>query len=154
MVTVTTTSAVVRPVAASDRPEWERLFAGYREFYEMPADPATHALVWEWLHDPANPVGGFLAEVDGEVVGLAHHRRFARPSEGGYGTWLDDLFTSPQARGHGVGRALIEAVTELASARGDQVVRWITDDTNATARRLYDDLAVATKWVTYDRPTG
>ncbi|WP_426244070.1 GNAT family N-acetyltransferase [Nocardioides sp. LHG3406-4] len=151
---MTRPTVVVRPVVDDDRPAWERLFAGYRTFYEMPEDPATLATVWEWLRDPGHPVGGLVAEVDGEIVGLAHHRRYARPSEGGYGTWLDDLFTLPQARGRGVARALIEAVTELASARGDQLVRWITDDDNSTARRLYDDLAVATRWVTYDRAIG
>jgi hypothetical protein len=30
------------------------------------------------------------------------------------------------------------------------VVRWITDVNNARARRLYDSVAAATPWVTYD----
>jgi len=29
-------------------------------------------------------------------------------------------------------------------------VRWITAGDNATARRLYDAVATATPWVTYD----
>ena len=123
MAPVTTTAVVVRPVAESDRPPWERLFTGYREFYEMSGDPAVLATVWQWLHDPDHEIGGLVAEIDGEIVGFTHFRRFARPSAGGYGTWLDDLFTTPQSRGRGVARALIEAVTEIAAARGDRVVR-------------------------------
>ncbi|MBA3782479.1 MAG: GNAT family N-acetyltransferase [Nocardioides sp.] len=150
---MTTTAVVLRPVAENDRAAWERLFAGYRNFYKMPADPAVHATVWRWLHDPDHEVDGLVAELDGEIVGFTHYRRFTRPSEGDYATWLDDLFTTPQARGHGVARALIGAVTEIAAARDDRVVSWITASDNATARRVYDDLAVATRWVTYERAT-
>ncbi len=55
--------------------------------------------------------------------------------------YLQDLFTAEGARGKGVGRALIEAVYEQARLAGVAQVYWRTHATNATARRLYDQVA-------------
>ena len=45
------------------------------------------------------------------------------------------------ARGLGLGRALIEAVYEKAKAAGASRVHWLTHETNAQARILYDQVA-------------
>ena len=50
----------------------------------------------------------------------------------------------------GIGRSLIMGVAAKAQERGWPVVRWITAGSNARARQLYDKLASATDWVTYD----
>jgi GNAT superfamily N-acetyltransferase len=55
--------------------------------------------------------------------------------------YLQDLFTAEAARGKGVGRTLIEAVYEQARLAGVVQVYWRTHATNATARRLYDQVA-------------
>ncbi len=52
--------------------------------------------------------------------------------------------------GRGVGRQLIEHLATIARERGWPSIRWITATDNATARRLYDDVAEATHWVTYE----
>ena len=44
------------------------------------------------------------------------------------GLYLDDLFTSPDTRSRGVGRALLNRAAELAGDGGASVVRWITAD--------------------------
>ncbi|MCW2819223.1 MAG: family N-acetyltransferase [Marmoricola sp.] len=140
----------VRPVEVGDRERWRELYAGYRGFYEQAPDDAVLDRVWGWLTDEDHEVDGLVAEVDGVVVGLAHHRFFSRPSQGARAVYLDDLFTSPDARGHGVGRALLARLGELAREHGCDRVRWITAEDNRTAQRLYDDVARRTTWVTYD----
>ena len=140
----------VRPVATGDREAWRELYAGYRAFYELAPDDTVLDRVWGWLSEESHEVGGLVAEVDGVVVGLAHHRLFSRPSTGAQAVHLDDLFTSPGARGHGVGRALIARLAEIARDHGCDRVRWITAEDNHTAQRLYDDVARRTTWVTYD----
>jgi len=51
---------------------------------------------------------------------------------------LVSMFVSPRARGHGVGEALIDAVTGWARERGATSVHlWVTE-TNKHARRLYE----------------
>jgi GNAT superfamily N-acetyltransferase len=92
----------------------------------------------------------FVAELDAEVVGLAHVRAFARPLEGDTAGFLDDLFVDPEHRGCGVGAALLEHLRRLAAERGWGVVTWITGADNRAARELYDRVAEAQQWVTYD----
>lgn len=142
----------VRPVEPADLDQWRDLFSAYREFYAMQPDSAVVERVWSWIVDDAHETNALVAVDDeGVIGGIAHYRRFARPSSGTTGLWLDDLFTRPDVRGHGVGRALIDAVGGIAADEKLSVVRWITNEHNATARRLYDTVATATKWVTYDR---
>jgi GNAT superfamily N-acetyltransferase len=145
-----TPDVAVRAVEPADREAWAPLFAAYREFYELEEEPEVVDRVWGWLLDPAHELNALVAVVDGEVVGFAHHRFYVRPSEGGCGLFLDDLFTVPAVRGRGVARALINRLTDLARERGCEKVRWVTAPDNLTAQRLYDDLAERTDWLTYD----
>jgi GNAT superfamily N-acetyltransferase len=140
----------VRNVAESDFERWAELYRGYREFYRLSPDEDVIRRVWAWLHDDRTGVRGLLAEHGNTIIGLAHYRRFYRPSSGTIGLYLDDLFTDPDARGNGAGAALLTALGSLASSEGCSVVRWITASDNATARGLYDKVARATPWVTYD----
>jgi GNAT superfamily N-acetyltransferase len=145
-----TPDVVVRPVEPADREAWAALFAAYRQFYALEEEPAVVDRVWEWLCDQAHQLNALVALVDGEVVGFAHHRFYVRPSEGGCGLFLDDLFTLPAVRGRGVARALINRLADLARDRGCEKVRWVTAPDNLTAQRLYDDMADRTEWLTYD----
>ena len=141
---------VVRPVEPADHEVWQQLFHAYRTFYEYDEEQDVVDRVWGWIQDDDHETGALVAEVDGEVVGFAHHREFARPSSGKRGLYLDDLFARPDVRGQGVGRALITHLGELAKERGFNKVRWITAEDNHTAQRLYDAMAERTTWVTYD----
>ncbi|GAA2174147.1 GNAT family N-acetyltransferase [Agrococcus versicolor] len=144
----------IRPVREGDREQWATLFRAYRDFYRLEPDEAVVDRVWSWLTDAGHEVRGLVAEADGELVGIAHHRRFARPSTGTVGVWLDDLFAAESARGAGVGHALVAHLGGVAALEGASVVRWITADDNATAQRLYDRVATRTRWVTYDATPG
>ena len=147
---MTQTPVTVRPLLPDDRRRWAELFRGYRDFYRLAPDEAVVERVWAWTQDPEHETSGLVALHGDRIVGLAHWRPFARPSTGTVGLWLDDLFTDPDVRGRGVGRALVAHLRDLAAQRGCSVVRWITADDNATAMRLYDDVATRTRWVTYD----
>jgi GNAT superfamily N-acetyltransferase len=63
--------------------------------------------------------------------------------------YLQDLFTRQDVRGKGVGRALIEGVYERARTAGATRVYWQTHETNATAQRLYDSVAVRSGFIVY-----
>lgn len=140
----------VRAIASGDRARWNALYAGYAEFYGVAQSDEMRDRVWGWLMDAGHEVNGFVAELDGTLVGLTHYRPFARPLVAATGGFLDDLFVAPDARGTGAAAALIDAVKAEASKRGWSVVRWITADDNARARGLYDKVATQTAWVTYD----
>ncbi|HET9676233.1 MAG TPA: GNAT family N-acetyltransferase, partial [Solirubrobacterales bacterium] len=64
---------------------------------------------------------------------------------------MNDLFVTEDARGEGIGRALIEATVEVARERGAPYVEWSTAPDNATAQRLYDSTgAERSEWFTYE----
>jgi GNAT superfamily N-acetyltransferase len=63
--------------------------------------------------------------------------------------YLQDLFTKESVRGGGVGRALIEAVFEVARVAGSPRVYWLTHETNLTAMKLYDKVAKQSGFVVY-----
>lgn len=143
----------VRPVAPEDDARWRELYRGYRRFYEMPDDEAALDTVWAWLGDDGHELDGFVVvDASGRVGGLAHVRPFARPLNADTGLYLDDLFVDPELRGLGLGRTLLAFLGDLAGARGFGAVSWMTAEDNATARALYDSVATAGPWVTYDVP--
>lgn len=140
----------VREVRAADELKWRELFRGYREFYKLPESEEVVSRVWSWLLDADHEVSGLVAESDGEIVAIGHFRKFARPSTGSVGIWLDDLFSVPDVRGSGAGRALIRRVAEIAGEEGCSVIRGITASDNHQAQALYDKVGTRTNWVTYD----
>ncbi len=145
-------SQTIRPAVESDRPDWDRLYAGYAAFYRVTQTPEMRDRVWGWIHDPGHGTEALVAESAGGLVGLAHFRPFARPLSATTGGFLDDLFVDPGSRGTGAGAALIAGVEAAGRARGWSVIRWITASDNVTAQALYDRVAKRTPWVTYDIP--
>lgn len=141
----------VRCVEGRDAAAWAELYAGYRAFYEQAPDSGIVDNAWQWILRNEHGLLGLVA-VDGSdtPIAIANLRWFARPDEGDLALYLDDLFTVPAARGTGAASALLRHAASVAAGRGATVVRWITAADNITARRLYDSLAEATPWVTYD----
>jgi GNAT superfamily N-acetyltransferase len=146
---------IIRPVVAADYAQWLSLWDGYNAFYGRAGPTALAAeITWtSWLRflDAGEPVQALVAEVAGQLVGLAHylfHRSTIRIEPVCY---LQDLYTAESARGRGVGRALIGAVADRARAAGTTRLYWQTHESNHTAMRLYDSLAERSGFMVYRR---
>ena len=145
----------IRAITPTDWPQWAELYRAYAAFYDAPMSDEILARTWSWLLADEHPQEALVAQLaNGSLVGLAHFRPFPKPMLGQDAGFLDDLFVAPALRGQGIGRGLIAAVASVAQARGWPLVRWITAPDNAQARQLYDGLAQATSWLTYDLKTG
>ncbi|MFO6462778.1 GNAT family N-acetyltransferase [Jannaschia sp. KMU-145] len=145
----------LRPVATGDRDAWGQLWRAYLDFYGTALPDTTYDTAFDRLlsDDPAS-FRGRLAWAGDRAVGLVHwvfHPHMWRPE----GTcYLQDLYTAPEARGHGVARRLIEAVYADADAHGTPRVYWLTQSHNHAARRLYDRIGTLTDFIRYDRPAA
>jgi len=143
-------SITIRPLEAADEAAWRRLWKDYQTFYGVALGEEIFAATWARLRDPHEPMFGFGAfDAAGNLLGLVHaiyHRSCWAIARRCY---LEDLFTSVAARGYGVGRALIDAVCAHALADGASEVYWLTHETNATARALYDRLATRSGFIEY-----
>ena len=96
-----------------------------------------------------------IAERNGTAVGFAlffhnYSTFLAKP-----GLYLEDLFVRPEARGHGVGKALLAHLAQLAVARGCGRFEWSVLDWNAPAIAFYESLGARaqSEWSIY-RVTG
>ena len=89
--------------------------------------------------------------MDGRLVGIAHYL-FHTSIWARSNCYLQDLFTLPSARGHGVARSLIEAVAEQARVHGAARYYWLTQEDNVVARALYDKVAKHVGFIRYDYP--
>ena len=147
------TALVVRGLAAPDRSAWQALWRDYNAFYGRLGDTALSPQVvdtaWQRLLDPDEPVAGFLAHGAGQALGLMHLVRHHNMIQLAQTCYLQDLFTTPPARGQGVARALIEGAADWCAANGIRDLYWHTRADNAPARRLYDQVASDTGFVVY-----
>jgi GNAT superfamily N-acetyltransferase len=151
---------VVRPIAAPDHAPWLDMWARYCAFYGADVPAAATAATWTRIVAAEDAVRGLVAtDSSGAAIGFAHY--VLHPFT--WGTqpvcYLEDLFVEPRRRGGGAGRALIEHLVALGTARGWSRVYWMTQASNTVARRLYDGFAAADDFVRYtvaldDGPSG
>jgi GNAT superfamily N-acetyltransferase len=134
-------SITIRPITLSDKARWLELFKEYVIFYKSKVSDEQFELTWQRIHSDFN-MYGLIAELDDQIVGIAHY--IFRPS-----TWevedfcyLEDLFVDPKVRSTGVGRALINELEKIAIAKGSKRLYWTTAPDNEVARKLYDKVAI------------
>jgi GNAT superfamily N-acetyltransferase len=139
----------ISPMRADECESWEPLWTAYLEFYETALPKEMSDVTWKRLHDPAEPMFVLGAYLEGRLVGIVHYL-FHRScwSVGNY-CYLQDLFVAKEARGRGVGRALIEAVEHLARKAGASRIYWLTKEDNFVARALYDQVADRSGFIQY-----
>ena len=139
----------IRPVRAADHAAWLPLWQGYLHLYESELPAATTASTWQRFLDPAEPTHAALAWRDGQAVGLVqwifHRSNWSQTNS----CYLQDLFVSPEVRGAGAGRQLIEHVYAQARNAGSTRVHWLTHESNHTAMQLYDRIAQRSGFVQY-----
>ena len=143
----------IRDVAASDYEQWLPLWNGYNAFYGRSGPTALPAEVtattWKRFFDEREPVYALVAELDGALIGLTHYLFHRSTTLIAPICYLQDLYTAPDRRRSGVGRALIEAVYECAHDAGSPRVYWQTHETNLTAQRLYEQVAERSGFIVY-----
>ncbi len=140
---------MIRDATPADEAAFRGLWQSYLAFYGVDLAPEVTAATWARLMNDTSPVKARLAEVDGQVMGFAVHLH--HPS-----TWvltedcyLEDLFVAETARGHGLGRALIDDLIGLARSRGWSRVYWHTNGDNTRARALYDQYVASDGHIRY-----
>lgn len=96
-----------------------------------------------------------VAEIDGEIVGLALYYLTFSTWEGVPGMWLEDLFVLPEHRGTGLGKQLLTGLAEICVEKGYSRLEWCVLNWNTPAIEFYQAMGAKPmdQWTTY-RLTG
>ena len=140
-----------------DEPEVLRLVRGLAIYERAPdAVQTTEAMLTETLFGASPQVFAFLAELDGQVVGLAlwfmtYSTWTGRPS-----LYLEDLFVDDAARGQGVARALMTRLAQEAKARDCARMDWavLEPDFTRVYLELFTEPEVRELIAFYETPLG
>jgi GNAT superfamily N-acetyltransferase len=145
------TPVQVQHLTADQRAAWQPLWESYLRFYRAELDPAVSDETFARLCAADGEMAGLIAsDRDGQGVGLAHLVFHPTTWSASPSCYLEDLFVAPSSRGSDLARQLIDAVYELAAARGADRVYWHTQQFNGAARSLYDVVARLTSFVVYE----
>jgi GNAT superfamily N-acetyltransferase len=129
------------------------LISAYQRFYEVDdVDPDRNRFFFRRFLAPSED-GLLLAARDetGLILGYACLYWHFSSLQAVEVVLMNDLFVSPEVRGRGIGRALIEATAEVARDRSAAWVEWSTAPDNHTAQRLYDSLTdEKSTWLSYE----
>ena len=140
---------VVRRAGSADAEAIGRLLHDFNtEFDEITPGPAKLAVRIAELIDEGRTVVLLAGEGPHGLAVL----RF-RPSiwTDGLEAYLAELYVVPAERGHGLGRALMDAVLETARAEGADYIELGTEEDDVAARALYESLGFSNRG---GKPTG
>jgi GNAT superfamily N-acetyltransferase len=127
------------------------LMRAYSEFYGSPPDEERLSGVARMLIEQPHEGVQFIARgEDGAALGFATVYMTWETLDAGRLAVMNDLFVAPQARGRGVGAALIEECRRFAADRRAGKLAWQTAPDNQVAQRLYERVgATREDWVDY-----
>ena len=154
--TATRHEVSVRPATEGDLPLILHLIESLAE-YERLRDQcvATDEKLRATLFGDNPAAEVLIASINGEPMGFAlffhnYSTFLAQP-----GIFLEDLFVKPEARGRGVGRALLSSLAQLAVERGCGRLEWNVLDWNELAISFYKRIGAVPmdEWTTF-RLTG
>ncbi len=81
-----------------------------------------------------------IGEIDGEPQGFALFFHNFSTFEGKPGVYLEDLFVRPEARGSGLGKALLKRLAAIAVERDCARLEWWVLDWNEPSIQFYNAL--------------
>ncbi|WP_294288992.1 GNAT family N-acetyltransferase [uncultured Sphingomonas sp.] len=128
----------LRPAARDDVPTVLRFVRELADF-ERAADKvvATEDLLADALFSDQPAAYAVIAEIDGAPAGMALYFFNFSTWTGWRGLYLEDLYVTPEARGKGVGAALLTHLAGIAVDRGCTRFEWAVLDWNENAIEFY-----------------
>lgn len=131
----------IRPATRADLPliaQFIRDLADYEKLaHEVRFDEAT---LGEKLFGARPYAEVVIGEIGGAAQGFALFFHNFSTFEGRPGIYLEDLFVRPEARGSGLGKALLAHLAKLCVERGCARLEWSVLDWNAPAIGFYEGL--------------
>ncbi len=121
--------------------------------YEKAEDEVTATVddISRTLFDEPQSCVALICEIDGQTAGFAVYFSSYSTWLGRHGIYLEDLYVSPEYRGLGAGRQMLQEVAKAGVAQGCRRLEWSVLNWNQPAIRLYDAVGgqPQTEWTRY-----
>ena len=131
----------IRDATPADVPLVLEFIRGLAEYERLAHEVvATEELLRRTLFGERRVAEVLLAFEDERAIGFALFFHSFSTFLGRPGIYLEDLFVRPEARGRGVGRALLARLARLARERECGRLEWAVLDWNEDAIRFYRSL--------------
>jgi ribosomal protein S18 acetylase RimI-like enzyme len=128
----------IRAIRREEVPRVWELLRGLAEYERLTDFLSGNAAMLEAALFGDGPRLGGLVAIDGKrFLGYALFYPVFGSFRARWRLWLEDLYVAPEARGHGVGQALMAELARIASARGFASVDWEVLDWNEPALEFY-----------------
>jgi GNAT superfamily N-acetyltransferase len=132
---------VIRPATRSDVSLIASLIRALAEYEKLAHEVRfDEAVLEQKLFGPRPYAEVVIGEIDGAPQGFALFFHNFSTFEGKPGIYLEDLFVKPEARGSGLGKALLSHLAALAVERDCARLEWSVLDWNAPAIGFYKSL--------------
>ncbi len=131
-------SLLIRSATAADVPLLIHFIGALAEYEKLRHQVrATPELLITHLFAESPKAEAVIAELNGEPAGFALFFHNFSTFEARPGLYLEDLYVEPKARGHGLGRALLRHLAQLALERNCARFEWAVLDWNSPAIDFY-----------------
>ena len=81
-----------------------------------------------------------VVEMEGLLIGYATFMKQISTWDANFYVYMDCLYLKPEARGGGIGKLLMDEITDYARTEGCNLVQWQTPKENEGAIRFYQRL--------------
>ena len=131
----------IRPATAADLPLIAQFIRDLAEYEKLAHEVRfDEAKLGARLFGPRPYAEVVIGEIDGGPQGFALFFHNFSTFEGKPGLYLEDLFVRPEARGSGLGKALLAHLAALVVERDCARLEWSVLDWNAPAIGFYQSL--------------
>lgn len=131
----------IRPATPNDLPLIAQLIRDLAEYEKLAHEVRfDEAVLGQKLFGPRPYAEVVIGELNGAAQGFALFFHNFSTFEGKPGIYLEDLFVRPEARGSGLGKALLSHLAMLALERDCARLEWSVLDWNTPAIGFYQNL--------------
>ena len=141
---------ILRPLQFDDFAKWLPLWDG-NNLGQRNEEVTTET--WSRLCDPDNTqVNGIAAEMNGEILGIAHY--ILHPTTGQINPvcYMQDVYVDPEHRRKGIGKRLVNEITEIGNKEKWARMYWLTQVGNKEAKAMYENFGIKLDFTFYVLP--
>jgi GNAT superfamily N-acetyltransferase len=143
---------IIRPATRDDVPTLVELIVDLATYEREPdAVEVDDGMLGDALFAEHPVVFATVADDGGTVLGMTIHFRNYSTWTGRLGIYLEDFYVRPEARGRGIGRALLAALADEARAHGYARIDWSVLNWNESAIGFYESVGAVPmdEWTGY-----